>query len=38
MVMGPGGYFVRDFLRVGVPLNLLMAIAATILIPLFWDP
>jgi hypothetical protein len=25
-------------LRVGVPLNLLMAIAATILIPLFWDP
>jgi di/tricarboxylate transporter len=38
MVMGPGGYFVRDFLRVGVPLNLLMAVAATILIPLFWEP
>ena len=38
MVMGSGGYLVRDFLRVGMPLNILLAIAATILIPIFWAP
>jgi di/tricarboxylate transporter len=38
MVMGPGGYLVRDYLRVGVPLNLIMFIVAAILIPVFWPP
>ena len=38
MVMGPGGYLVRDYLRVGVPLNVIMFIVAAILIPVFWSP
>ena len=36
MVFGPGGYRFTDFVRVGVPLNLLMMIAAVILVPLIW--
>jgi di/tricarboxylate transporter len=36
MVFGPGGYRFTDFVRVGVPLNLLMWISAVILIPLIW--
>lgn len=36
MVFGPGGYRFTDFVRVGVPLNLLMLAAAVILIPLIW--
>jgi di/tricarboxylate transporter len=36
MVFGPGGYRFTDFMRVGIPLNLLMWITATILIPLIW--
>lgn len=36
LVLGPGGYRFTDYLRIGVPLNLILAIAATVLIPLFW--
>ena len=36
MVFGPGGYRFTDFMRVGIPLNLLMWITAVILIPLIW--
>jgi di/tricarboxylate transporter len=36
MVFGPGGYRFTDFMRVGIPLNLLMWIAAVILIPMIW--
>jgi di/tricarboxylate transporter len=36
MVFGPGGYRFADFVRVGVPLNLLMWITAVVLIPLIW--
>ncbi len=36
MVYGPGGYRFGDFLRIGAPLNLLLWIVATVLIPLCW--
>jgi len=36
MVFGPGGYRFGDFVRVGVPLNLLMWVCAIVLIPLVW--
>lgn len=35
-VYNAGGYRFADFLRVGVPLNLILWAAATVLIPLFW--
>ncbi len=36
LVYGPGGYTFTDFLRIGVPLNVLMAITGAIAIPLIW--
>ncbi|MFO0976528.1 MAG: SLC13 family permease [Planctomycetaceae bacterium] len=36
MVYGPGGYRFSDFVKVGVPLNVLLWIASVILIPLIW--
>ncbi|MCH2117655.1 MAG: anion permease, partial [Pirellulales bacterium] len=36
MVMGPGGYQPRDYARVGIPLALLTALIALVLIPLIW--
>ena len=36
MVYGPGGYRFGDYLRVGGLLNLLVAVTALTLIPLFW--
>ncbi|MCA9002779.1 MAG: anion permease, partial [Planctomycetes bacterium] len=36
LVMGPGGYKFRDYLKFGLPLNLLMALTASILIPWIW--
>jgi len=36
MVMGPGGYHFVDFLRMGLPLNLITAALAIGLIPLVW--
>jgi di/tricarboxylate transporter len=35
-VFGAGGYRFVDFPRVGVPLNLLLWVAASFLIPYFW--
>jgi di/tricarboxylate transporter len=36
LVYGPGGYRFSDFLRIGVPLNLTMMVAMSLLIPLFF--
>jgi len=36
MIYSPGGYRFSDFIKVGGILNLLLLIAATIFIPLFW--
>ena len=35
-IYGPGGYRFSDYLRVGTPLTLLLAAAATVAIPLFF--
>lgn len=36
MIYGPGGYRFTDFLRVGIPLNLICWIVACLTIPLIW--
>lgn len=36
MVYGPGGYRFSDFLRVGIPLNLICWVIACLIIPLVW--
>lgn len=36
LIYGPGGYRFADYVRVGGPLNLLLFITATILIPILW--
>ena len=36
LVYGPGGYKFSDFLRVGIPMNLIVGIAASVTIPFIW--
>jgi di/tricarboxylate transporter len=36
MIYGPGGYKFRDFLRVGIPLNLICWVVSCLLIPVIW--
>ncbi|MFC1794793.1 SLC13 family permease [Planctomycetota bacterium] len=36
MVYGPGGYRFTDFVRVGLPLSLMLLVCAIVLIPLVW--
>jgi di/tricarboxylate transporter len=36
MVYGPGGYTLKDFLKIGVPMNLIMGISAVIITPFFF--
>ena len=36
MVMGPGGYYPRDYLRVGLPLAVVVAGTALVMIPWIW--
>ena len=36
MVMGPGGYKPRDYMRVGLPLTVLVSGVALLLIPRIW--
>ena len=37
LVYGPGGYKFADFIRFGVPLNVISAIVVTIAVPLLYD-
>ena len=36
LVYGPGGYNFKDYLRVGIPLTVLLAIVAAVLVPWAW--
>ncbi len=36
MVFSAGGYQFRDFLRIGLPLNLLALLVTVLLVPVFW--
>jgi di/tricarboxylate transporter len=37
IVYGPGGYRFSDFLKTGIPLNLILWLVAVALIPFFWS-
>ncbi len=37
MVYGPGGYKFRDFLKVGIPLNLLFMVVTLVVVPRIWS-
>ncbi len=36
LVMGPGGYRFSDFVKVGIPLTLVVLVVTLIVLPLFW--
>lgn len=36
MVMGPGGYTYRDYLKLGTPMSLVVAVVSLAIIPLVW--
>nr|MCU0781156.1 SLC13 family permease [Akkermansiaceae bacterium] len=36
MIFGPGGYRFSDFLRVGIPLNIICWVVSCLIIPLVW--
>ena len=36
LVYGPGGYRFTDYLKLGIPLNVLVLVAGTFFIPVFW--
>ncbi len=36
LVYGPGGYRFGDFLKLGIPLNLIVLLLGSLLIPVFW--
>ncbi len=36
LVMGPGGYRFGDYLRLGLPLTLVVMVAVLLLLPVFW--
>jgi di/tricarboxylate transporter len=36
MVYGPGGYRFRDFLKIGIPLNLLFMVVTVFVVPMVW--
>ena len=37
MVYGPGGYKFSDFIRIGLPLNIIVWILASLIIPMVWS-
>jgi di/tricarboxylate transporter len=36
LIMGPGGYRFSDFLRVGIPLTLVVLVVSLLVVPVFW--
>ena len=36
-VYNTGNYRFTDFLKVGIPMNILMLVVATLVIPMFWE-
>ena len=36
LVMGPGGYRFSDYLKVGIPLTIVVLIITLIILPVFW--
>lgn len=36
LVMGPGGYRFIDYLKLGIPLTLVVALVTAFLLPIFW--
>ena len=36
LVMGPGGYRFADFIRVGIPLTLVILVVTMLVLPVFW--
>jgi len=36
LIMGPGGYRIKDYMRVGAPLTLLVLIVSLLVLPLLW--
>jgi di/tricarboxylate transporter len=36
LVYGPGGYRFSDYLKLGVPLNLIVIIMGSVFIPMIW--
>lgn len=37
MVFVPGGYSFKDYMRLGVPLNIFVVVAGSLLIPFVWS-
>ena len=36
MVMGPGGYQTSDFLKIGIPMSIIVSVTSIVLIPFIW--
>jgi di/tricarboxylate transporter len=36
LVMGPGGYRFKDYLKVGLPLTVLLVVSIVLFLPLVW--
>ena len=36
LVMGPGGYRFADYIKVGIPLTLVVLLIVLVAVPLFW--
>jgi di/tricarboxylate transporter len=36
LIYGPGGYRFTDFMRIGIPLNIILALTCSLVVPFFW--